>query len=463
MVFLTIRGQQSFSGRIIDLDTGQPVPWAEITLRGSDTMLLSDPLGEFRFVTEDSLSGVEILIKGQVIYWDLPTSGVLSICNMAGQTVLSHALNIGEGETALGNLADGIYLLQAVLSNGKTLRAKFLYQRQGQEGNTAYWAAGTGSPVPLPTLDTITISKTGYYVQEYAVKPPYAEYDLMSESMPASTDFLRKLIRPESFTLLEGPPLNPVFSEIKSVKIVYSLGDDKIYYTNSTKYFIHYEFVRDILHYNKGHAMFNQEQYTNNPERRYILATLNHFTASGIYTLDFFAGDELDCSQIARVYQKVMQTTYIGSTLRFYANNMQWVNCPSVPSVTSDELFAGQNYQPLNPGEAYGYLKKFTLPELESGYAGRHDIVLLHGIPNDIAVVAGIITTDFQTPLSHINVLSHNRGAPNMALRDGWTNPGLEAITNRLVYLKVTLDTFIVREATLQEAQTFWATRESAR
>jgi pyruvate,water dikinase len=81
---------------------------------------------------------------------------------------------------------------------------------------------------------------------------------------------------------------------------------------------------------------------------------------------------------------------------------------------------------------------------------------LLNGIPNDISIVAGIITTDFQTPLSHINVLSHNRGAPNMALRDGWTNPRLEALANKLVYLKVSLDTFELREASLEEAQAFW-------
>ena len=97
---------------------------------------------------------------------------------------------------------------------------------------------------------------------------------------------------------MEGPPLNPVFSEIKSVKVVYSISNNTIYYINSTKYFIHYEFARDILGYSKGHYMFNQEQYTNNPNRKYILATLNYFTASGIYTLDFFSGDELDCNQI---------------------------------------------------------------------------------------------------------------------------------------------------------------------
>jgi pyruvate,water dikinase len=105
-------------------------------------------------------------------------------------------------------------------------------------------------------------------------------------------------------------------------------------------------------------------------------------------------------------------------------------------------------------------ISRFTTDDLKTEYAGRHDIVVLNGIPNDISVVAGIITTEFQTPLSHINVLSHNRGAPNMALRDGWTNPQLESLTGKLVYLKVTLDTFILHEASPHDAEAYWAEKE---
>jgi phosphoenolpyruvate synthase/pyruvate phosphate dikinase len=89
-------------------------------------------------------------------------------------------------------------------------------------------------------------------------------------------------------------------------------------------------------------------------------------------------------------------------------------------------------------------------------YLGKHDIIVLNGIPNDVSVVAGIITTEFQTPLSHINILSHNRGTPNMALRDGWTNPKLDSLIGQLVYLEVLSDSFIIRKATQIEAQNYW-------
>ena len=462
MICLAATGQTIYSGRVVDLVTRHPVSGAEIRIKGLPDAVLSDDFGEFRINTgNDSLPSSIISIKGNTLNWTLSSSAVLNLYSMSGQLIQTIKMHVGEGTTSIRDLNPGIYIIHTNLANGKSLNSKFFYGsinsgtsiviENSLRRNIMKRSSGT---------DTLLISKAGYYTQEYIIRDTYWEYELMAEDANSSIDYFTSLIRPESFKLMEGPPLNPIFSEIKSIKVVYSISNNAIYYINSTKYFIHYEFARDMLGYSKGHYMFNQEQYTNNPNRKYILATLNYFTASGIYTLDFFSGDELDCDQIKSVYDKVVQTTYIGSDVMFFSNSMKWSDCSSIPSISAEDLFAGQNYQPLNPAEAFGYLKKFTLEDLKTQYAGRHDIALLNGIPNDISIVAGIITTDFQTPLSHINVLSHNRGAPNMALRDGWTNPQLEALANKLVYLKVNLDTFELREASLAEAQAFWSIKD---
>jgi hypothetical protein len=462
LIHITI-AQEIISGRIVDLLSEKGIAGAEIHFKGSDSVIYSNSLGEFRISHgHDTVTVGEINIRGNSLSWNITTSGTISIYNMSGQLIRNFTINVGTGETTL-RLTDGIYILRANLASGQAYHTKFLCNQDQHVTRVIAMAADMKSTSRLASTDTLVISKDGYYQQEYPINQAYATYELMQTSYPAGTDYLKKLIRTESFNFMAGPPLNPVFSEIRSVKLLYSIKDDDVYYINSEKYFIHYEFARDVLGYSKGHAMFNQEQYTNNSNRKYILATLNLFVSSGIYTLDFFSGDQLSCRQIEMVYNKVVQATYVGNNLKFYANNLKWDECTSIPSITSNELFAGQNYQPLNPEQAYGYLKKFTLDELKTEYAGRHDIVVLNGIPNDISVVAGIITTEFQTPLSHINVLSHNRGAPNMALRDGWTNPLLEGLTNKLVYLKVTLDTFILREATLDEATQFWNSKEPSK
>ena len=177
------------------------------------------------------------------------------------------------------------------------------------------------------------------------------------------------------------------------------------------------------------------------------------------YILHLVSANEMSCEQIKLIYDKIIATSYLEGKLFLLANRPEFNLC-DVPIITPEELYDGQNYQALNLAENYGYLNKVELDDLENTYLGRHDIVLLNGIPNDVSVVAGIITTEFQTPLSHINVLSHNRNTPNMALRDGWENDQMNSFLGELVYLNVRSDSFEIRSATLAEATAFWSTHE---
>jgi len=68
----------------------------------------------------------------------------------------------------------------------------------------------------------------------------------------------------------------------------------------------------------------------------------------------------------------------------------------------------------------------------------------------------GIITGAFQTPLSHINVLSRNRGTPNMALRNAFESETLRALEGRFVRLRVGLADYEIEEVTQEEADTWW-------
>lgn len=455
-------GQTIHAGKIIDSYTKNPISGAEISFQGTNIKTTTDSEGRFSIATgvDDikNSSDFEIEVEGERIQWSSNKPMDIQIINILGQStgIYSRSL-IGNGEMNMASLPDGIYLM-SVKCKGETSGYKMIKSRQ----LVSIGASGDKLKSMLKSAmatDTIVISKNGYYTQKYGFQTNDDTYEILKLKYD-DIDYLNRLIRPESFSILQGLPFSSTFSEVKSVKLVYSIPDQKIYYSNSEKYAIHYDFCTGVLGYNKGQTTFNREQYSKNANRIYILATLNHFTSSGIYTLEFLAADQLDCSDIETVYNKVVETFFLGDRLRFYANSTERATCTNVPIISSDELYKGQNYQPLNPQENYGYLRKVSATELSSTYLGRHDIVLLNTIPVDIPVVSGIITTEFQTPLSHINVLSHNRGTPNMALRDGWTNHKLNDLLDKLVYLKVSLDSFNIREATLTEAQSFWAQKE---
>ena len=457
---ISVNGQ-SYTGKIVDAATLEPVEGAEVAWQGTTLKSITDASGIFSIPTGIPDPGAEseydISIRSGLLHWNTNKEIWLQLTNVLGQNPgFSRKLNRGSGTIRIPDLSAGIYLL-CITVDGSCKVYKIT-------GNADFYFGKKASEESILksselASDTLVITKEGFYDQKFACKEAGHVYGLLRLTYD-DVDYLLQLPRFEAFSLLQDLPLIPRFGEVKSIKLVYSKPDDILYFSNSKKYALHYDFAATVLKYPKSHSIFNQEQYTQNPNRIYYLATLNHFISSDIYTIDFLSMDELDCGNIELVYNKVVQTSYIGDQLKFYASATKWDSCSAFPIISSDELYEGQNYQPLNVQENYGYLKKLTVDEVSGTYLGRHDIVLLNGIPIDISVVAGIITTEFQTPLSHINVLSHNRGTPNMALRDGWTNPKVSNFLNQLVYFNVTLDSFYIREAGLVEAQQFWSSKE---
>ena len=457
-----LSGQLNYSGRVVDVNTRQPVAGAEITVNRGTQKFTTGENGWFSLTTGigeiTDPKSFSLHSANGVLAFQSASPVKIRVINLSGQITAIQQHFSGSGQISLHSLPDGFYLLEAENREG---RHNFKILKNNGMAVVAEPDSNHGQHTKSGfSGDSLFISKGEYYSQQYVYSGADGVYPLMKKHYENGVDYFEELIRAEAFQLLASDPSMYPFSEVKSLKLVYSIADRKIYYANSSKYELHYDFCSKILGYNKGQALFAQEQYSNNQNRLYFLATLNYFKASGIYTLEFLPSDQLNCSDIETAFNKVSETCFFGDRLRFYANAPDKTLCTNVPVISADELYAGQNYQPLNVQENYGYLRKIDAGELPQTYLGRHDIVLVNAIPSDIAVVAGIITTEFQTPLSHINVLSHNRGTPNMALRDGWTNPKLTNFTGKLVYFKVALDSFTIREAGIEEAQKFWAKKE---
>lgn len=464
LFFVFIAKIHAFTGKVVDVSSKEAISGAIVQLKGSTLTATTDNNGFFSIPT--NISELEknidykISLQNNVLSWNSRFPIYMQLVNINGQNLgFNKYMEAGSGSLTMPTLPAGIYLI-AFESNGQRQVQKISILSNsfsiGQKNKTAYKKS---AQINTQSKDTIIITKQGYISQMYSFDADNQTYPILKNTY-SNLEYLDYLPNIDAFKILQSNPLSPVYGEVKSIKILYSIVDGKIYYSNSAKYNIHYDFAWKVLGYSKGQAVFNQEQYTNNENRIYYLANLNHFTASGKFTIEFFAGDEIDCNGIKTVYDKVAQSSFIKNSLRLYINNSKWEVCANVPIISSDELYEGQNYQPLNARENYGYLKNVDINELNKTYLGRHDIALLNGIPLNISVVAGIITTEFQTPLSHINVLSHNRGTPNMALRDGWVNPKLNKLVGKLVYLKVGFDSFYIREANFTEAQQFWSARE---
>jgi len=269
---------------------------------------------------------------------------------------------------------------------------------------------------------------------------------------------------PQEFSELAGSPFVPTLSNVASIKVIYEIATGRLFFVSSSVYALHFNFCQDELGYSKGHADFNREQYTDSPERLYWLASVNYYKSSDTYTLEFVPNDIVSAQGVATTFFAVRESAFFGGKLFFSLSSTRFEamedSIPGVPCIHKDQLYSDQVYQPLNTEKAYGWLKKTTVNDIAASHLTRHDILVTDGLPLDIPVIAGIITTEFQTPLSHINVLSHNRGTPNMALKTAWTDKTIDTLEGKLVFLEVLADSFTLRAADIAEAQSFWDSRE---
>ena len=279
-------------------------------------------------------------------------------------------------------------------------------------------------------------------------------------------DFARQLGCLEDFQKLASEPLDASIPGARSVKTVVDRSDENnLYFQNSVKYPIHWEFASEHL---SGDGLpivqdlgtFNATEYTS-PDRRFVLGALTYYEEPQIWAWELSPYDTASAEMIELAYDQIRDNSFIGDDLCFHPTSVSVekvaLDLPDdVCIVTTDELFAGITYQPLNLGTSMGKLRFYSADELETTIPNYRDIVVLDQVPNDISVVMGIITDQFQTPLAHINVLSQNRGTPNMAYRGAWTDAELHDLEGKWVELTVEAQDWSIREVTQSEADAWW-------
>lgn len=268
----------------------------------------------------------------------------------------------------------------------------------------------------------------------------------------------------DDFHILASDPLDASIPGAQSVKtVVDRIQKDLLYFQNSKLYPIHWDFCFANLSGNglpivPDLGSFNSTEYYS-PDRRFILGAVTYYEEPDKWVYEIAPYDSATADLIATAFYEIRDNSYFGGDLFFHPSSeaieAEAENLPDdIPIITTDELFEGITYQPLNLGTTMGQLTFYE--DVEDELPWYREVVVLDGVPNDISIVAGIITSDFQTPLSHINVLSQNRGTPNMALIDGFDDPVLRDLEGKWVELTVDAFDWTIREVSQAEADLWW-------
>jgi hypothetical protein len=269
------------------------------------------------------------------------------------------------------------------------------------------------------------------------------------------------------FDALASEPLSASLPGATSAKIVLDQHDDNaLYFQNSTRFPIHYEFVSknlsggDLPIVPDLSSFEASEYYT--PDRRFVLAAVSYYEDPDIWALELSPYDTASPAMIQAIFEATAKAAYFGPRLRFHPTSSALEKTAeklpdSISIATTEEIYRETDYQPLTLGTTIGRVHFAKAAELADIYLGYQDIAVLDQAPNDISVVAGLITEEFQTPLSHVNVLSQNRGTPNMGLRGAFENEQLRALDGKWAKLTVTATEWSIEEATAEEAAEFLA------
>jgi hypothetical protein len=239
-----------------------------------------------------------------------------------------------------------------------------------------------------------------------------------------------------------------------------------LHFMNSNRHGLHYNFVKDVLGIDLSIADFNRVTYFTD-DRRFLVGSVLAFDnykrpdgEPGLFALQFWPTDPVSVKHVSRSFHMLHAAMpFAAETLAYhpsgdlqeqlFVREAEIYAAEAVRTVATSDIFEAIVYNPLNLGEAVGELRVIT------GTDGRppapSDIVIYDRLPNDLPLVAGVITSAPQTPLSHVNLRAQQNDIPNAYLRNAATVAPLDQYIGKVVWLAVTPDDIQIREATDRE------------
>jgi len=204
---------------------------------------------------------------------------------------------------------------------------------------------------------------------------------------------------------------------------------NRIYYINKKRYPFHKDFVNGTyLSLERGKEFFENNYLKTN--RRFILGTLAYQTPVRSWTFEFWEGDLIPTDLIQITYEIINKSFF--TKVAFKPNSLRQEEASrslaGVQRILLSDIAKEQEYQALNLAKGLGRIH--VIPKLDEHVEiGFNEILVLDEVPIQLPPVAGIITSQPSTPLSHINLLAKGWGIPNAYIKnakellkqyDGW-------------------------------------------
>lgn len=249
------------------------------------------------------------------------------------------------------------------------------------------------------------------------------------------------------FKLMSSQPLYQKYGQVSAVKVIYDTKTNQLHFVNAADYEYHHEFCREELGYYKSLTEFNEENYSSEDTRPFLLANINYYQSIDKFTLELGPSDRMNGKQLEKMFMAVREQTYFGHNLFLMLNTSHVVSLKSslsdkIPTMAPEDVYANQTYQPLSKYANYGRVVVVRNWKEQEKDIRSTDILLLEDIPPSFPLVAGVVVTQFQTPLSHVSLLGQNRKIPVCAYTKLFNSKHLLELEGKTVKFTVEQDTF---------------------
>jgi len=259
----------------------------------------------------------------------------------------------------------------------------------------------------------------------------------------------------EAFSARDDVPGQLGVREVKFLIADVRADAPQLYFMNSSRNPMHFNFARDHLGIKIDIPEFNRATYFTQA-RDFIAGTVLAYDnyampdgSPGLYVMEFWPTDPVPVDLVVMAYTMVQAGMPFARDVLAYhptgdvqeqqfARDADTFAAADVRTVSTSELFDGVSYSALNLGDAVGMLRRVTGDDPRPPTAS--DIVIYDTLPNDLPIVAGVITAAPQTSLSHVNLRAQQNNIANAYLRDAGNNPLLNEFIGQPVRLSVLED-----------------------
>lgn len=239
-----------------------------------------------------------------------------------------------------------------------------------------------------------------------------------------------------------------MFNRDQLLFVIDRADHDRVYWLNTRKYAFHFDFIHSTYLSTQDDLPLIKASYKTD-DRRFILGSVVHYAKLGRYGVELWEGDTIRLPLLRQAMGLLHKRFFAPLSFKPNSDGQERMVAgdPGFPVINPTEAYDARTSAVMNGGRAVGRLHIVDDPDTEM--LARDEIVVLKSNPVMLNPVAGIITTHFSTPLTHVNLLAGTWGVPNVFLADA--DRDYAKLAGRQVVLEAHGASISIREATSAE------------